>query len=201
MRFPKLAVSVCLVIIALAAFPSPGVRVSAQSKKTVVTTRTSSGTSVTLKNYEEIPEGTEPSTPEEAEWWKKVRKTGNDLQKNGGEKTRSKFFQLLAEGLQKRYRIPLKDRQPQVLESGNVVYPELARLVRTHKIVGTVGFVVEYRADGSVGEVKIIKRLKLGLDESVVRAQFQQVFLPAIQNGAFVTAYREAEIRFSDRRN
>ncbi|MFZ0751511.1 MAG: energy transducer TonB, partial [Pyrinomonadaceae bacterium] len=95
----------------------------------------------------------------------------------------------------------LKDRQPQVLESGNVVYPELARLVRTHKIVGTVGFVVEYRADGSVGEVKIIKRLKLGLDESVVRAQFQQVFLPAIQNGAFVTAYREAEIRFSDRRN
>ena len=175
--------------------------VPAQSKRIVTTTGTTGGTAVTVKTYDEIPEATEPSSPEVADWWKQIRKAGNDLQKNGGEKSRSKFFQLLSEGRQKGYRVPVKDRQPQVLESGNVVYPNLARLAREHKIFGTVVFSVEYKGDGSVGEVQIIKGLGRALDESVMKAQSQQVFLPAVQNGVFVTAAREGEVRFSDRRN
>lgn len=139
--------------------------------------------------YPEIPEATEPGTPEEYEWWERLRKSGNDLQKKGDEKTKKRFYLLMHEGQQKAYRVPLKDRPPQTLVSG--------RIDRKNIITGTVVLSVEYRADLSVGDIQLIKGLNPELDENVILATRQSVFLPAIKNGAFVTHREEnAEFKF-----
>jgi hypothetical protein len=46
-----------------------------------------------------------------------------------------------------------------------------------------------------VGDIRVIKGLRPELDESVILAMRQSVFLPAIKNGAFVT-YRDEKAEF-----
>lgn len=142
----------------------------------------------TVRIYNEIPEATELGTPEEYEWWERLRKAGNDLQKKHDEKTKKRFYLLMYEGQQKAYRIPLKDRPPQTLASGKIDPKNI--------ITGTVVLSVEFRADLSVGDIQVIKGLRSELDESVILATRQSVFLPAIKNGAFVTHWENAEFKF-----
>jgi hypothetical protein len=148
--------------------------------------------------FNDIPEATEPSAPEEFEWWEKLRKAGNDLQKKSDKKSKAKFLLLLSEGQQKGYRIPLKDRPPQIIVFGKLTH---SSVFQKGKITGTVIVSVEFRADGTVGDVKMTKELALGIDENFIRAIRQSVFLPAIKNGAFVTEWRTAGAAFSGRRN
>ncbi|MGH9835776.1 MAG: energy transducer TonB, partial [Blastocatellia bacterium] len=143
--------------------------------------------------YNEIPEAAEPCTPEESEWWERLRKAGSDLQKKRDEKTKKRFYLLMYEGQQKAYRIPLKDRPPQTLVFGRSAY----NIDRKNMITGTVVLSVEFRADSSVGDIQIIKGLRSEIDENVILATRQCVFLPAIKNGAFVNHRENVETKFS----
>jgi TonB family protein len=152
-----------------------------------------------------IPEATEPCTPQELEWWQQIRKANSDLfqgykksKKKSILEARARFFLLLYEGQQKAYRVPLKDRPPQMLLIGRPTYPYIAR---KDKLSGKVELLIEYRSDGLVGDVQIIKGLGWGLDESVIRAARQNVFLPAIKDGTFVTHQSNARIDIMRKNN
>jgi len=153
----------------------------------------------TVRKYDEIPEATEPGAPEKYEWWERLRKAGNDLQKKPDEKTKKRFYLLMYEGQQKAYRIPLKDRPPQTLTYQTRAFGALGRITRENNIKGTLVLSVEYRADSSVGDIQVMKELRPEIDENVILATRQSVFLPAIKNGAFVTQRRNFEIKFFGR--
>lgn len=171
--------------------------VLAQSKR-VVSDR---GSTILINTYDEIPEATEPCTPAECEWWTQIRKAGNDLQRKGDEKSKTRFALLFSEGMQKAYHIPLKDRPPQVLAHGRVVFSDIAiKIARLKQMNRTAVLSVEYRTDGSVGDVKLVTGLGSGVDENVIQATRQNLFLPAIKNGAFVTDRVETEFGFYTRR-
>jgi hypothetical protein len=172
------------------ALTAPGAgQVSSQDKKIV--RETESG--VELRTYQEIPEATGPCAPEACDWWNRLRQAGNDLQKKSDKKAKTNFFLLLYEGQQKAYRIPLTDKPPQMLVAGKPTY----NMDRKNVITGTVVLSVEFRADASVGEVRLIKGLGTRIDEEVIRTARQSVFLPAIKNGAFVTHWENVETKFS----
>ena len=153
-----------------------------------------------VSTYNEIPEATEQCSEEEKRWWDSLRKTGNDLQKKKDAKSQTKFAVIFAEGLEKGYRIPLKDRPPQALLLGRVVFPDvvLAR-ARTMGLKGRIEFSIEYRADGSIGDVNVVKGLDKEMDRYAVQAARQNIFLPAV-NGAFVTEWQSGAVTFSTQR-
>ena len=168
------------------------------------TVRTYGGSqpSVAIFNYAEIPEATEQCTEEEKQWWDSFRNAGNDLQKKMDQKSRKKFGVLFAEGLGKGYRIPLKDRPPQVLVNGRVVLSELVvTRARNMGLKGSIELSIEYRADGSIGDVKIVKGLGIEIDGRVVQAARQNIFVPAIKDGAFVTTWASGGFKFSTQPN
>jgi hypothetical protein len=155
------------------------------------------GSTVSISEYRLIPEATEPCTTQEAEWWQRVRTAGNELQKKSSEKSIKKFYLLLLEGLQNAYRVPLKDRGPQLL----VVNPlPPSNVVPKFQINSTLVLSVEYLANAAVGDVQIIKKVGHGLDENAVLAKRRDVFLPAVKDGIFVTDRVEMKITFSTRR-
>ena len=147
---------------------------------------------VAVQTYIELPETTESCTPEESEWWERLRKVGGDLQRKRDDKTKKRFYLLLYEGQQKAYRIPVKDTLPVTLIFGRPTYS----LAQKYKITGSVVLSVEYSADASIGDIQVIKGLRLELDENAIRAMRQTVFLPAIKNGAFVTYRGNVETMF-----
>ncbi len=143
----------------------------------------------------EIPEATEQCAPAECEWYKRFREAGNDLQHKATEKSKRKFVMLFVEGLEKFYRIPLKDRPPQMLFS---VRPSpLNPGIRMKN--GKVSLSIEYRADGSVGEVKVVESLRPDMDERCIQAARQNIFLPAVKDGAFVTEWQNGGCGFNSR--
>lgn len=163
--------------------------------------KTYRGSTVLVSTYNEIPEATEQCSQEEKQWWDSLRKAGNDLQKKMDQKSQTKLAILFAEGLEKAYRIPLKDRPPQVLLPGKVVFPDLlVARARAKGLKGTIELSIEYRADGSIGDVKIVKGLDKEMDGYAVRAARQNIFLPAIKDGAFVTDWRSGGLKFSTQR-
>jgi TonB family protein len=169
-----------------------------QSKTAVKTTSGKKNSTVEVTTYDPIPEATETCTAEACEWWNQLRKASNDLLKKGDEKSKTRFALLLYGGQQKAYSVPLKDRPAQVLVRGRIAHPEL---LYTKKINGSVVLSVEYRADGVVGDVKLIKGVGSGVDENVIEAARQTLFLPAIRGGAFVTEWQNAELKLSTGRN
>ncbi len=175
-------------------------KVSPQEETTV----TRNGDTVEIRTYSKIPEATEPCTSEELEWWNQIRKAQSDLmfahKKGKGRaiaEAKEKFFVLLLEAQQKSYRVPLKDRPPLML--GVARQPTLPDIARKNQIAGTVVLSVEFRSDGSVGDVQIIKGLGFGITESVVQSVRDNVFLPAIENGGFVTHRSEVKTEFANK--
>lgn len=158
--------------------------------------------SVVIFNYTEIPEATEQCTEEEQQWWDSFRNAGNVLQKKMDQKSLKNFGALFAEGFAKGYRIPLKDRPPQVLVNGRVVLPESVVIrARNMGLKGSIELSIEYRADGSIGDVRIVKGLGIEIDRMVVQAARQNIFVPAIKDGAFVTTWLSGGFKFSTQRN
>ncbi len=157
--------------------------------------KTESG--VEVRTFNDIPEGTEVSTPEESDWWLRIRKAGNDLQKKSDEKSKTRFYLLMYEGQQKAYKIPLKDRPPQILVWGR--QPILPEIALRNRITGTVVLSVDYRADGSVGDVQIVRGLGFGIDENIVQRTRQYVFLPAVKNRVFVSQRDNVKFEMSDK--
>ena len=192
----KLTVSAILTLLAVSMI-SPGDNVVGQDK-TITTNR---GSSVLIRSYNEIPEATEQYSPEENQWWDSLRQAGNEFLKKLDKKSQAKFAVLFSEGIGKGYRVPLKDRPPQVLDSAKPAFPAslLARM-RTYRRHGTIELLIEYRADGSVGDVKLVKGLDKEMDSYVVQAARQNIFIPAIKDGSFVTDWRKGEIKYSSQR-
>jgi hypothetical protein len=158
--------------------------------------KTSEGGVVAIKNYKEIPEATEPCSPEVREWWGRIREAGNYLQKNESEKAKRRFYLLLQEGQQKGYRVPLKDRPKQVLAEGELPYLPQQRFLN-----GSVVLSVEFLADGTVGDIQVVTGFGSFIDKHVVQATRRDVFLPAVKDGAFVTYRDTRTTHFSNRRN
>jgi TonB family protein len=164
--------------------------------------KTYRGSTVLVSPYNEIPEATEQCSPEEKQWWDSLRKTGNDLQTKMDKKSLTKLGVLFAEGLEKGYRVPLKDRPPQVLVPGKLVFPDLlVARARARGSKGVIELSIEYRADGSVGDITILKGLNNEMDGYAVHAARQNIFIPAVKNGVFVTDWQNARFGFSTQRN
>jgi TonB family protein len=187
--------ALCLV----SAFAGAG-SASDQKKEKVVIRQ---GATLEMRTFISIPEATEACSAEESQWWKQIRKADADLltgYKARSEKSvleaRGRFFRLLYEGQQKSYRVPLKDRPPQPLVIGRPARPYVAK---KNKINGEVVLSVEYRADGLIGDIEIVKGLGWGLDESAIEAARQTVFLPAVKDGAFVPHRSEIKFEFTQK--
>lgn len=163
---------------------------SAQDTKTVKTT---TGSGVSVRTYEEIPAATEPCTPEECEWWNRLRQAGNKLLRKSDQKSKSAYAFLFLEGIEKSYRIPLKDRSSQTLFFGPPV--QTADLPSKQRN-GIVKLSVEQRADGSVGEVKVLNGLGPEIDRRCIQAAQNVIFLPAVRDRTFVTEWQTPQYRF-----
>lgn len=187
-----------ILILLAASMMNPSDYVVGQEK----TIKSQRGSTVMVSTYNEIPEATEQCSEEEKRWWDSLRKTGNELQKKMDAKSQTKFAVIFAEGLEKGYRIPLKDRPAQALLLARVVFPDvvLAR-ARTMGLKGRIEFSIEYRADGSIGDVNVVKGLDKEMDRYAVHAARQNIFLPAVKDGVFVTEWQSGAVTFSTRRN
>jgi hypothetical protein len=193
-RFALLHNSLLLNLRLILALVFASMVVLGQEKTVTRRTETGNNVGISINKYDEIPEATEPCTPTECEWWKQLRQAGNDLQRKGDEKSKRKFVLLFVEGLEKSYRVPLKDSPPKVLVSRKV---EILDVMKVRKINGEVELSVEYRADGSIGEIKVIKALNPTIDNRVIQAVRQYIFLPAIKDGAFVTEWHKGGLKIS----
>jgi len=108
---------------------------------------------------------------------------------------RMKFAEVLKEGQEKSYRPPIDERAyPLTLYSGIPSYTEQAR---RRDISGRVTLRVEFRADGAIGDVRVIDGLGYGLDENAIKAIRQMIFLPALKEGMFLSVSRTANAEFN----
>jgi TonB-like protein len=162
---------------------------SAQDIKTV---KTKSGSGVSVTTYQEIPAATEPCTLEECEWWNRLRQAGNQLLLKGDQKSKSAYASLFVEGIEKSYRIPVKDRSSQILVFGPLQTADLASQARN----GTVKLSIEHRADGSIGEVRVLKGLGPKIDRRCIQAAQSAIFLPAVRDRTFVDEWQTPEYKF-----
>ncbi len=164
--------------------------VSAQDTKTV---KTNSGPGIVVSTYKEIPSPTEQCTPAECEWWNRLRQAANNLLQKGDQKSKASYISLFVEGIEKSYKIPVKDRSAQTLFYGPPV--QTTSLAPTERN-GTVKLSVELRSDSSIGDVSILKSLGSEIDRRCVRAVQSIIFLPAIKDGKFVTELQTPEYKF-----
>ena len=162
---------------------------SAQDTKTRTTT---AGSVVSVFTYKEIPAATGPCTPEECDWWNRLREAGNKLLRKGDGKSRSVFASLFVEGITKSYSVPLADRPSQALFSPPLQIADLPIKPRN----GTVRLSVERRADGSVGDVKLLNGLGSEVNKRCIREARNVIFLPAVRDRKFVTEWQTAPYGF-----
>jgi hypothetical protein len=62
---------------------------------------------------------------------------------------------------------------------------------------GNIELSIEYRADGSIGDIKIVKGLDIEIDGRIVQGARRNIFVPAIKDGVFVTTWQSGSYKFS----
>jgi TonB family protein len=77
------------------------------------------------------------------------------------------------------------------------VKPKYTEEGRANKIQGKVVLSVEFRADGTIGNVAVVRSLGYGLDENAIAAARQIRFTPAMVNGVPRTIVTKVEYTFS----
>lgn len=169
---------------------------SAQDIKTR-TTIAGSGSAVSVFTYKEIPAATEPCTSEECDWWNRLREAGNKLLRKGDEESRNVFASLFVEGIVKSYRVPSVDRPSQVLFDRPVRMADLPSKSKPRN--GTVRLSVEFREDGSIGDVKLLDGLGSEVDKRCIREAQNVIFLPAVRDRKFVTEWKTLQFGFYSR--
>jgi hypothetical protein len=120
-----------------------------------------------------------------------LREAANNLLRKGDGKSRKVFASLFVEGIEKSYSVPLPDRPPQLLFDRPLQIADLPI-----KPNGTVRLSVENRADGSVGEVKVVSGLGSPIDQRCIQAAMNVIFLPAVRDHKFVTEWHTAQYGF-----
>jgi len=108
-------------------------------------------------------------------------------------RTTGNYLALLQEGKEKGYRVPLPDNRPIVLHGTPARYTNAAREA---KAKGEIVLSIEYRADGTIKVLKIVRGLGFGLDEKAVAAAQKIIFLPEIKDGSFVNVPSSLEFTF-----
>ena len=181
---------VCVAVVLITA------HASAQDGKTRTTI---AGSSVSVSTYKEIPVATEPCTSEECDWWKRLREAGNRLLRKGDQKSKGVFASLFVEGIDKSYRVPLSDRPAQVLSATPMCLQPSDLPAKQRN--GTIKLSVEQRADGSVGDIKVVNGLSPEADRRCIQATGNIIFLPAVKDRQFVTQWSPAQYKVSTGRD
>ena len=106
-----------------------------------------------------------------------------------------KYLSLLREGKEKSFSIPLPDApRPLVFYRVKTKYTDEAR---RNKVKGAVSLSIVFSDDGKVNDIKVLRGLSHGLDETAVAAAQQLLFLPAIKDGKFISARLQLEYTYN----
>lgn len=84
--------------------------------------------------------------------------------------------------------------RPTILYKERAKYTEEAR---ANKVQGTVILSIEYLANGTIGQVRVVRGLPDGLTESAIDAARKIRFNPAVRNGAPVSVRGNVEFNFT----
>ena len=119
-----------------------------------------------------------------------------DREKMDAEITRTtgNYLGLLGEGKEKGYRVPVPDNRVIVLHGAPARYTNAARKAKEQ---GTIVVLVEFRTDGTIKVLKIVRGLGFGLNEQAVAAVQKIIFLPEIKDGTFVKMSSNLEFSFN----
>ena len=108
--------------------------------------------------------------------------------------TTGKYLDLLREGKEKGYRVPLPDNRAIALHQTGARFTNAAREARAQ---GVVVLSIEFQSDGTLKVVRVVSGLGFGLDEKSVEATRIIVFLPAIKDGVFVNMASTLQYTFN----
>ena len=109
-------------------------------------------------------------------------------------RTTGNYLALLREGKEKGYRVPLLDNRVIILHRERPRYTNAARKAKEQ---GIIVLSIEFRVDGTIRVLKIVRGLGFGLNEQAVAAVQKIIFLPQIKDGAFVNMSSNLEMSFN----
>lgn len=84
-------------------------------------------------------------------------------------------------------------RPVRILSSDKPRYTELAA---RHKVAGDIVLNVEFKADGTIGDIEVVKGLGFGLDDSAIQTAKRLRFQPAERNGQRVDSISKVQYSF-----
>ena len=106
-----------------------------------------------------------------------------------------KYLRLLRECEEKSFSIPIPDAQrPRILHRVKAKYTDEAR---RHKVQGALLLSVVFFNSGKVDDIKVVRGLSHGLNETAQAAAHQILFLPAIKDGKFISMRGRLEYSYS----
>jgi hypothetical protein len=167
----------------------PGIEALGQEGKSV---RRVSGSTVEIGDLPGIPAATEPCLPEVCEWWDRLREAGMELQRKRDRRATRNFVNLLIQGMERAYRVPVPDRPPLMLRPA----PPTLRTEVRRTTNGEVRLSVEWTSAASAGEIKLISGLSREANEACIRSFRESIVLPAVKEGAFVSDWSDAGCMF-----
>ena len=145
-----------------------------------------SGSRLELRSFESIPEPLDVCSSTEREWWNRLSKAGNKLLTKGDPRSKRIFVTIFTEGIENNYCVPVGDRPFQAL-SAPPPSPLPAGIKPKN---GKVKLSVNVRADGSLGDIKVLESLRSDMDEQCMAIKRQTIFLPAVDDHKFIESRR-----------
>jgi len=147
----------------------------------------------------DIPDASLPCTPEESKWWGELRAVAKGFNRAQPDRPETKkLMNLIKEGIDKSYQIPVPDRYATVLWQS---HPQPNPQPKYKRVNGSIALAVELLPDGSVGEVKVAQGLDPDLDKMAIETTRKLVFLPAIKDRKFVSLWMPMTMSFNNYEN
>ena len=87
-----------------------------------------------------------------------------------------------------------KDSPLKIISKPRPSYTERAR---TNNTQGKVLLMVEFKADGEIGEITIVQALPFGLTENSIKSARKIKFEPEIENGKSITVKKQVPYSFT----
>jgi TonB family protein len=147
----------------------------------------------------DIPEASLPCTAEESKWWGELRAAAKAFNRAQLDRPETKkLMNLIKEGIDKSYQIPVPNRYANVLWQS---HPRPTPQPKYKKVDGSIALAVELLPDGNVGEVKIAQGLDPDLDQMAIETARKLIFLPAIKDRKFVSLWMPMTMSFNNYEN